>query len=143
MSKDRFLDRVLRAPREFVRDTTDRWLLRRLVNELAGIRKALEVQVDTTRAGLGLPQVFVDPLPKGDPGLAGAGEGMQPGRILHGGDFQLVWLLEELAAEQRVPVGPETDLEALALERGWLSPDGKLLVVPQSAQGMEVSGPWA
>ncbi len=144
MAGDRFLDRLVKAPGNLVRGAADRWLTRQLIKELAGIRKALEWQVDTQRAGMGLPAVFVDPMPQEM--VEEGGPGKSPGTrgtILHGGDYQLVWLIEELAAEFRVPLGPDTDLEALALERGWLSPDGKLQVIPASAQGMEVSGPWA
>lgn len=137
---DKFLDRMLAAPGNIVRGAADRWLTKRLIDELAGIRKALEWQVDTQRAGMGLAPVFVDPMPEQPKDLTIA---HTPGAILRGGDFQLVWLIEELAAEHRIPIEPDTDLEALALSRGWLSPDGKLQVVPESARGMEVAGPWA
>lgn len=122
-----------------IADLTDRVQVKALETQLDRIATALERLVDTQRESVGLPLYYVEAMPEEPADVGGAA---RAGSILHGGDYQLVWLIEELAREHRIPVRPETDLEALALERGWLSPEGKLLVVPQSAEGMEVAGAW-
>jgi len=105
------------------------------LRELRRIREVLEVAVDSYRAANHLPLAFTKPILAEE-----MPEGVPAGSILRPGDFQMVWFIEELAREYRVPLTAETDLEKLAIDRGWISPEGQLLVVPVTAKGMEWEG---
>lgn len=107
--------------------------------ELRAIRKVLESAVDSYRVVNGLSPIYAVLEPIEDQ----SNTTDRPGFVLRPGDFQLIWVIEELARENRIPITHETDLEKLALEYGWVSPDGKLLMVPKSAEGMEISGELA
>lgn len=110
------------------------------LRELAKIRKVLEVMVDSYRQVNGMPAMFGPGMIEDqDPIKVIRGSG-QPGSIIRPGDHQLVWLIEELAKEFRVPLTGDTDLEELAVSMGWVSPEGRLLMIPEVAKGLEISG---
>lgn len=103
------------------------------LRELRRIRQTLEVAVDSYRLVNGLAPYY------GEPALVEAPESVQDRakQVLRPGDFQTIWALEELARQFGVLVDHGTDLAKLGLERGWLGPGGELLMIPDSAIGME------
>ncbi len=116
-------------------DLLRRWQRRRAMGslrELRKLRQVLEVGIDSYRYVNGLPTVF-------DKGVAVDEEEplqspipYQAGNALRPGDFQVAYVIEELAREQNIPIRATTDLEALAVSRGWISPVGEILVWPES-----------
>lgn len=100
--------------------------LRGFIRELRGIRAAIDTLTDTIREVNQLPSRADAALPPPDPA---------PRRsILRAGDFYSVWLIEELCAQFRVPYDSSSDLEQIALDRGWITDEGDFLVVPDVAR---------
>lgn len=132
------LDRLTSAVNGAVETNQARGVLK----ELRLIREALQVGVDSYRLVNGMPTLYGVPWTPDEQAEKSReiGEGLTAGSIIRPGDYTTVWLIEELAKQFRVPITHETDLEALALERGWISPEGALLVIPEAAIGLEVEG---
>lgn len=108
--------------------------IRGVLREIRSLRETLRVGVDSYRVVNGLPPAFTSELPVGE----GEGEGLPRGSVIAPGDFQTVWMIEELCRERHIPLTVDTDLEQVALAQGWVSPEGTLLVWPESARGLEV-----
>lgn len=110
----KFLDRVaLLAVRGFTK-------------EVRRFREVVQQGIDSYRLVNKLPPLFED----------GDGHPMPPAmevEFMHGGDFLTIWLIEELAREFNVRLTPDTNLEHLAIDRGWTDPQGKFLLLPASA----------
>lgn len=117
-----------------VRERIERRAARNSIRELRKLREVLEIGIDSYREANGLPKYFVKAIEEAPPEF----ESFSRGGVIRPGEYQMIWMIEELAREFRVPITAETDLEALALERGWVSADGRLLMVPQAAAGQEI-----
>lgn len=122
----------MRSPLNFLGNTAAVWLLRKLIRELQGIRKAQEAQVDTLRQAYGLPPIYSAPPEIEEPPLTVERDPI-------GDDYLKVWLVEQLAYENRIPLGSATDLSALALERAWMTPEGQFLVLPKAIYQVDPS----
>lgn len=110
--------------------------LRLFTREARALRHAIEAQTDSYREVHHLPLLYQP----AEPLLTAIRDAPEatPGRFLRAGDFQSVYLIQELAAEFRIPLTDETDLEALAIDRGWVTPEGVFLQYPESARGLSV-----
>lgn len=100
-----------------------------LFKELSRLRLAIEAGVDSYRTVNNLAPLFGEVEPAAEP-LA---REFQTSSSIKTGDYLTMHLLEETFREQRIPFDHETDLEGLAKEIGILSPEGKFLIMPQSA----------
>ena len=105
--------------------------LRMAFREIRALRKTLEVGIDTYRMVHQLPPVFQE-VEVAEP--LRAGQDPTPGRFIKPGDFLTVDLIYQLCQQFRIPVDVETDIEQLALDRGWVNEKGEFIVLPE---GME------
>lgn len=110
-----------------------------ILRELKGIRKALEIGVDSDREIHGFQPLFAKPgedLEDGAGGGAGSGaDGMDPeadpsDTSVHP-DYMILEILELLAQENHVPHDSDTDLIALGKDRGWLNKEGEIVMLPR------------
>lgn len=106
-------------------------LLRGLFREIRGLRLAVEAGVDSYRTVNNLAPLFGEVEPAAEPLPRHADS------TIHEGDFLTPHLIEQLFLEQRVPFDHTTDMEAVAKDLGWISPEGKFLVLPHSARGID------
>jgi hypothetical protein len=108
--------------------------LRVVIREVRGLRQTLEIGIDSYRKVNRLPPAFSD-----SPAVEGPTEiEIRRGSAIQPGAFQTIWLIEELCREFGVPITMETDLEGLAIDRGWIDINGRMLVLPAVAEGLEV-----
>lgn len=103
-------------------------LIRGLFREIRGLRLAVEAGVDSYRSVNNLAPMFGEAEPAAEPLPRHSGSSIQDG------DFLTPYLIEELFHEQRVPFDHTTDMEAVAKDLGWISPEGKFLLLPNSAR---------
>lgn len=105
--------------------------LRGVFREVRKIREAVEVGVDSYRWQVGLPPRFVPDVEVGRE-IAGpiSAEETGGGDPLPPSDYGLYDAVERLARLHRVPYSLDQDLVALGIDRGWISPEGELLVMP-------------
>lgn len=105
--------------------------LRLFIRELRDTRQTLRDGIDTYRLVNGLPPLYAveerEPEPAGGP--------FAPAPIVGNGEFLTLDILEQLAVEAGIRLVPGLDLEGIARERGWVDPDGKLLMLPKGYDG--------
>ena len=106
--------------------------LRMAFKEFRALRKTLELGIDSYREINRFPPLFkveevAEPLR--------VGQDPAPGRFLRPGDFLSIDLIMHLAEEFRIPIEVDTDIEQLALDRGWVNEKGEFLVLPKGMQG--------
>jgi hypothetical protein len=100
--------------------------------EFRALRKTLEIGIDSYREINRFPKLFAkeeaaEPLR--------AGQDPTPGKFLRPGDFLSVDMIMKLAEEYRIPVDVETDIEQLAIDRGWVNEKGEFVVLPAGFEG--------
>lgn len=100
--------------------------------ELKATREVLQAGIDTFREANNMPLLY-SAEPKVDEGPV---DPTAPKPIVGPGDYLTLQLLEDLAKEQGVRYRDLPGLEAAARERGWVNPEGKLLMLPETAKGM-------
>lgn len=99
--------------------------VRVLLRELRLFRQTMKEGIDTYRLVHGQPPLYSQPEPTIESTRAADRKG-----FIREGDFLTPYLLQELAYQYHVPIDSDTDLEALAVERGWVDDAGKLLMLP-------------
>lgn len=103
------------------------------VGELAATRQVLQQGIDTYRVANGMPTLYSE-----DPNgliVDQPADPKAPKPIVGHGDMLTMDILVELAREQGVRWNDLEGLEQAARDRGWVDPDGKLLMLPQSYAG--------
>lgn len=100
-------------------------IVRSFTRELRAGRMVLQAGIDTYRQVHLLPPLYAE---SPEVPLAGA-----PAEYLHTGDFLTIWLIEELAREFNVRLDHTTNIEQLAIERGWTDAQGKFMLLPATA----------
>mgnify|MGYP001606877741 CR=1 FL=1 len=107
--------------------------VRTAIKEVGKLREVLQVGVDSYRQAHGMPPVYSVQDPAESPEAADL-QAKDHG-LIGKGDFLSVYVIEELAREFFVPLKHDTDLETLAIQRGWMDERGKFLMLPLSAVG--------
>lgn len=100
--------------------------------ELKATREVLQAGIDTFREANNMPLRY-SAEPQVDEGPA---DPAAPKPIVGPSDYLTLQLLEDLAREQGVRYHDLSELEAAARSRGWVDPEGKLLMLPETAKGM-------
>lgn len=100
--------------------------------ELKATRLVLQQGIDTFRQANNMPLLYSDEPTVDEP----PADPRAPKPIVGQGDYLTLQLLEDLAREQGVRYFDLPGLEAAARERGWVNPEGKLLMLPETAKGM-------
>lgn len=103
--------------------------VRVLLRELRRFRTTLKEGIDTYRLVHGLPSLYKEAEPPIETPRAADRTG-----FIREGDYLTPYLLQELAYEYHIPIDSDTDLEQLAVNRGWVDDKGTLLMLPLSAR---------
>ena len=102
--------------------------LRGLTREIRHLREVQETWTDTYCRIHGHPPVYATPDPQPIPTTDFR---VKVGQVITPGDYLTPWLIEELCLENGIPLTSDLDIEALALDRGWLLPNGEMAVHPR------------
>lgn len=106
--------------------------LRLAFRELRACHQLAKDWIDTYRQVHGLPPLYAETAAAPEPVTFAE----EIGKVLKPGDYLSYWAIGELALENNILVDDETNLEQLALDRGWISPEGHFLVLPHGGEGL-------
>lgn len=102
-------------------------VIRVAIRELRTFRQVFKDWIDTYRLVHGLQPLYTPPEPVPIPAVYDG--------FIKEGDYLSPWLITQLAYENRIAIDADTDIEALAKDRGWVTPEGKFLMFPLAADG--------